>query len=318
MEPVMMGIEHVLERTALELASGDDRVGPALAELMVDLNRVRSQRDADDWKNLSQDVTLCHPVNNLLRQDPFTRRAFEKPRGYAGDAVMIDYIYGWKSSNGATSLGKSILEHIRDTDLAHAVRWRRDTLAAAIDEVAAAGNSARVLALASGHLREGHVSTALPAGRVGEFIALDHDAESLAVVEREFGRFGVKRVQASVLDLPLEDPPRPSLEEAGDGEGFDLIYAAGLYDYLWQGAAEQLTAWSFRRLRPGGRLLIANVLPDLPEAGYMEAITDWWLVHRTEAQLAGVADQIPRAEIKTRQVFKDKRNCVAFLDLVRG
>lgn len=313
----MMSINNVLERTAAEFALGNGRVGSALANLMADLNLLRSRQTLDDWRNLSQDIALRHPVNDLLRQDPFTRRAFEKPRGYAGDAVMIDYIYGCTSSNGATSLGKTILEHIRDTDLAHAVRWRRDTLAGAIDRVASARRAPRVLALAAGHLREGHISTALPAGRVGELIALDHDPESLAVVEREFGRFGVKLMQASVLDLVLEDPPPPSLEEAGAGEGFDLIYAAGLYDYLWQGAAEQLTAWAFRRLRPGGRLLIANVLPELPEAGYMEAITDWWLVHRTEEQLAGVADQIPRAEVQTRRVFKDDRNCVAFLDLIR-
>ena len=37
---------------------------------------------------------LDHPLCDLLHQDPFTYRAFSKPRGYAGDAVMMDYIYG--------------------------------------------------------------------------------------------------------------------------------------------------------------------------------------------------------------------------------
>jgi hypothetical protein len=34
-----------------------------------------------------------HEVFKLLQQDPNTRRAFDKPRGYAGDAVMLDYVY---------------------------------------------------------------------------------------------------------------------------------------------------------------------------------------------------------------------------------
>ena len=34
-----------------------------------------------------------HPIWQLLMEDPYTRRAFEKPRGYAGDAVMLDFVY---------------------------------------------------------------------------------------------------------------------------------------------------------------------------------------------------------------------------------
>ena len=36
---------------------------------------------------------LTHPLGELLHRDPFTRRGFDKPRGYAGDAVLIDYLY---------------------------------------------------------------------------------------------------------------------------------------------------------------------------------------------------------------------------------
>ena len=137
-------------------------------------------------------------------------------------------------------------------------------------------------------------------------------------MEQEFGCFGVKRVQASVFEVVNEEPPASLLAQAGQEEEFDLVYAAGLYDYLWQGAAEQLTAWCFRRLRSGGRLLIANLLPDLPEAAYIEAITDWWLVYRTEREMADLANAISRHHILTRRVFTDSAACVAFLDLVRA
>jgi len=31
-----------------------------------------------------------------VHADPLTYRAFSKPRGYAGDAVMMDHIYGYR------------------------------------------------------------------------------------------------------------------------------------------------------------------------------------------------------------------------------
>src|SRR5215471_14831280 len=40
-----------------------------------------------------RDACQTHPLHRMALEDPFTERAFSKPRGYAGDAVMLDYIY---------------------------------------------------------------------------------------------------------------------------------------------------------------------------------------------------------------------------------
>jgi hypothetical protein len=55
--------------------------------------RARREDDPDLWAGYAR-ACLNHPVCRLLHQDPLTYRAFSKPRGYAGDAVMMDYIYG--------------------------------------------------------------------------------------------------------------------------------------------------------------------------------------------------------------------------------
>jgi hypothetical protein len=34
-----------------------------------------------------------HPINAVVLEDPYTARARNKPNGYAGDAVMLDYLY---------------------------------------------------------------------------------------------------------------------------------------------------------------------------------------------------------------------------------
>ena len=68
------------------------RVEQPLAELIDDLSE-RRENDPESWPAYAQ-FCLSHPVCRLLYEDPFTHRAFAKPRGYAGDAVMMDYIYG--------------------------------------------------------------------------------------------------------------------------------------------------------------------------------------------------------------------------------
>jgi len=50
----------------------------------------------------------------MIHEDPFTGRAFRKPRGYAGDAELIDLIYGpeelWAKPQ-ASPLGLNIYQY---------------------------------------------------------------------------------------------------------------------------------------------------------------------------------------------------------------
>src|SRR5690242_9529003 len=120
-------------------------------------------------------ATLDHPLRGLLHQDPFTYRAFSKPRGYAGDAVMMDYNYGLgearTAAREATLLGRAILQYMDTRPSAQAVRYRRRLLAALIDRIARRGG-ASVLAIAAGHLREVELSRAVQSGALLEFVAL--------------------------------------------------------------------------------------------------------------------------------------------------
>jgi len=71
--------------------------------LIKELNSIRSQLPRSEWKELIQEYCQTHSLKELLLQDPFTRRAFEKPRRYAGDAIMLDYIYAADGSMNSPS-----------------------------------------------------------------------------------------------------------------------------------------------------------------------------------------------------------------------
>src|SRR3954471_21861081 len=83
-------VETTLEFARHQVQNG--RIAPALDDLFEDL-KARRDEEPESWSSFARP---CHerPIRGLLPQDPFTYRAFSKPRGYAGDAVMMDYIYG--------------------------------------------------------------------------------------------------------------------------------------------------------------------------------------------------------------------------------
>jgi hypothetical protein len=124
----------VLDRVVDQLKAGC--VSSALDNLFGYLAR-RREEDAEGWPDLAR---LCsnHPLRDLLLSDPFTNRAFVKPRRYAGDAVMMDYIYGLAETadavRAATPLGRAIFRYMNTRPSAHAVRYRRLVIAGLLDD----------------------------------------------------------------------------------------------------------------------------------------------------------------------------------------
>ncbi|HXL40251.1 MAG TPA: hypothetical protein VN928_06830, partial [Myxococcales bacterium] len=72
---------------------------------------------------------------------------------------------------------------------------------------------------------------------------------------------------------------------------FDLIYSVGLFDYLRHSTAVGLARNLVARLAPGGRALIANMVPESPSRWYLEYHLDWFLNYRTRDQLLELAER---------------------------
>ena len=107
--------------------------------------------DPEIW----QDVRECyrtHPLRDRLMQDPYVARCVEKPRGYAGDAILIDMAYDRVAPPGTTALGQRAFAYSTGFPASRAVTLRKDALAERLAKAVAAGQ--RVLCLAGGHFRE--------------------------------------------------------------------------------------------------------------------------------------------------------------------
>jgi SAM-dependent methyltransferase len=126
----------------------------------------------------------------------------------------------------------------------------------------------------------------------------------LATAQADHRALPLNARQISVLDL---------LRGGQQLGAFDLIYSAGLYDYLSDTTARRLTRQLAGMLKPGGHLLIANMLPGLPAAAYMEAVMDWWLIYRTLAQFAALSSDLGSAY----RVTTHTGPYVAYIDIAK-
>jgi extracellular factor (EF) 3-hydroxypalmitic acid methyl ester biosynthesis protein len=296
---------ELLDRAAAEFERSKWADGMELQHQTVASARWAFSNEA--WTSFARNECLAHGVRHFIHQDPFTRRSFQKPRGYSGDAVLIDYIYGIRHSDhellDASPVGRWICNYASNTGAPRAVRRRMYWIAELIDRVCCERPGARILSIASGHMREMQVSHALRAGLAERVVAFDQDAASLAEVEATAVSKAVEIVQGSISRL---------IAGRHDFADFDLVYAAGLFDYLEERAAKRLTQTMFERLRPGGYLLVANFLPGIYDTGYMESFMGWNLIYRDRQQITALTDDI-QSPLQFARYFEEAERNIGFL-----
>lgn len=288
------------------------RVTTALPTIVNALLQKRKE-SWDEWRNWVQTVWRDSPLQQALMEDPFTSRSFARPRSYPGDAVLLDLIYKHPSVAAtvanSSDIGKAIYAYTSDSPAPRAVRNRRTLLAKQIDREITEHSSARILSLACGHIREATQATLYASDRLARFLAIDQDVATLETVAADY-----RHIQAV-------HPQRGSVRQIigrGIAAGcFDFIYAAGLYDYLPNGAAIALTRQLFGMLRSGGKLWVANFVPDIPDRGYMEACMDWWLTYRTAEEMESLLEGISPAELAAFRTFLEPEENIVFLEAQR-
>lgn len=293
-----------------------DRPDEAAAHRVLDelFNALRERKLASqpaDWLQFVQHAQ-SHRVMKLLHQDPFTYRAFSKPRGYAGDAVMMDYIYGreerWPAPE-ADAIGTQIFNFTTQAPASEGVRSRRAYIASRIDRLAEEKRRPHILSIASGHLREANLSAAIRRRKTGRIVALDADPLSLAEVRESYSCYGVETYNASFREMI------GSQTRAGE---FDFVYSTGLFDYLNQRTARRLVTGMFNMLRPGGVLLVANFLPGVRDIGYMETFMGWNLIYRSRVEMMDLTLGIPEEDVKEATVHSEEFRNIVFLQLTKN
>jgi extracellular factor (EF) 3-hydroxypalmitic acid methyl ester biosynthesis protein len=229
---------------------------------------------------------LLHP---LLLCSPFLYRTFRKPLGYAGDYEMVNMICR-EPLEGSTLFAKIVNAWFLSQPPAEAHRgridWLADRLTDVVSRAAHAGRQARIASVGCGPALE--VQRFLEEQEFSsdaQFTLIDFNQETLEHVRAVLETVRRKHHRHTDIQI-LKKSVNQLLKEAGRSaqspasQKYDLVYCAGLFDYLSDQTCRVLSSVLYEWLAPGGLFVSTNVDGSNPRRLTMEYIMDWHLTYR--------------------------------------
>jgi extracellular factor (EF) 3-hydroxypalmitic acid methyl ester biosynthesis protein len=281
---------------------------PALTALFEKFEHALTGLDPDlEPAHQSFSRRQLHPA---LLCAPFLYRAYFKPLGYAGDYEMVNMITR-DPLEGGSLFAKILNLWFLQQAPAEAHRNRIKYLAGQLSQEVLCnlktGRPLRILSVGCGPAQE--VQFFLkesPLAKNSDFTLLDFNSETLAHVESVLTelkrRLGlptpIKCIKKSVHHILKESGK--GVERAAD-DCYDLVYCAGLFDYLTDSVCRKLTGIFYEWLAPGGLLVTTNVDALNPRRITMDYIMEWHLNYRNSAEFSSLRpDRIPADACKLK------------------
>jgi extracellular factor (EF) 3-hydroxypalmitic acid methyl ester biosynthesis protein len=139
---------------------------------------------------------------------------------------------------------------------------------------------------------------------------LRHAAQVLEDQRRRHARRTSIVLQRKSVQHVLREAHRPVAPDSR--ARYDLIYCAGLFDYLSDRVCRQLMTIFHEWLAPGGLLAATNVDDRQPFRHMLEFVLDWHLIYRTAAQGASLLP--PQVQAGARPPHSDPTAVNVFIE----
>lgn len=237
-----------------------------------------------------------HP---LVLCAPFFYRTFLKPLGYAGDYEMVNMMFR-EPYEGASMFAKMLNYIFLCTPPVVAHRNRIDYLfevlqSETLERIKNNNNKVRFLNLGCGPAQE--IQRFLIKSEFcnnAQFTLLDFNDETLEYtykllesLKTQYNRStSIKTIKKSVHQILKE-----SLQKEDTDQVYDVIYCAGLFDYLSDRVCKRLMGVFYELLAPNGVLVATNVDVSNPNRGWMEYVVEWYLIYRNKEQFINLAPE---------------------------
>jgi len=257
-----------------------------------------------------------------LLHDPVetNRLVCEKPLGYAGDFIIMNYIYDFHNKYlGSSSYEKLINFYTCSIPISASVVKRKEFLKKKILEVLHSRTFPKVLSVGSGPTRE--LLELVREAKIVKplyFGCLDFEKKALDYVQNELQKIESKKklylhiefTNKNILDLIRDRKVENTLKK------YDLVYASGLSDYLFTRTAKKVIENLYRLLDKKGVLIVTNAKKEnATHRVYYEMLGEWYLHHRTKRELLDWTKDIQNTNIKFEET--EKESSFLFLRLHR-
>ncbi len=232
--------------------------------------RIARAAVAEFWREVTH---ACFP-------DTMQGHVVRKPHGYAGDFEIIDRIYLNHVSEDENV--RRWDEYFHAQHAPRAVRNRKSYLHDWLHRKLAQTEKRplRLLNIGSGPARDVREWCEQHEGpQPVHFDCVDMDAKAIAHGQALCAAWpeAVRFTQANSLRFTTE-------------HRYDLVWSAGLFDYLSDGLFVRLLKRLMRLLDADGELVIGNFGTENPTRFLMETWIEWVLLHRSEQELARLAE----------------------------
>jgi extracellular factor (EF) 3-hydroxypalmitic acid methyl ester biosynthesis protein len=252
------------------------------------LDRCVGQLDALGLRGIENRLPsseLWNVAGAVLERGWLQTRARTKPRGYAGDHELLDWIYSERVTDDP--LGKLFDRYFQGQAAPRAVRNRMGMITEWIARAARESRDGLHVAIV-GSAAGWEIKAALERLDQRQRAKVRVTLLDLDPAATEFGRallgpcLAGERLVAKALNLfRLPDRPR----DAALLEGVDLLFCPGLFDYLNDEGAAGMLDTLYQSLTSQGRLIVFQFDPHNPTRAYMEWIGNWYLTYRNTAEL---------------------------------
>jgi SAM-dependent methyltransferase len=233
-------------------------VGSEIKKLQEACNATRSKEEM---------IELNIVLHTQLTTDTMLGHTYLKPYGYAGDFEIIEKIYA--QQRHVNSVIDAWDQFYQSMDACQAVRNRKTYFKEVM--VKAHRNGVKhVLILGSGPCMDLFEYLTENPGNTMRFTCVDIDATAI--------EYATKKNAAFMNNISFV---RRNIFRYNTTDRYDLIWSAGLFDYLDDDQFVFIIKKMRSLLKVTGRMIIGNFSENNPSQYCMEVMADWYLNHRS-------------------------------------
>jgi extracellular factor (EF) 3-hydroxypalmitic acid methyl ester biosynthesis protein len=261
-------------------------------------------------------------IHPLVLCSPFVHRAFQKPMGYAGDYETINMILN-DPFIGGSLFAKIINFCFWSQPPAEAHRNRITYLNnCLIEETQRVWENEKrvnkVFNLGCGPAKEIQNFLTHDLADFTDLTLVDFNTETLTFAEKiledirqqQGKKTALKTVKMSVHQILKESGKTSDLLVS---QKYDLVYCAGLFDYLSDRVCKRMVEIFYEMVAPGGLLIVTNVDASNPIHNILEYILEWHLNYRDAKQMGQLIPS--HVQVQDTKIKRDPTGVNIFLEI---